>query len=100
MTQQLHLKNNKLSNCEICEREQPLQFHHLIPKKVHSKLRYIKLYGKEFLNWNGIMICKLCHKHLHKNFTHIQLAEKLNTLDNILNNEDMKKFINWAKKQK
>lgn len=97
---QLHYKNKKISKCEICERAQPLQFHHLIPKKVHSKPRYRRIYGKEVLNWAGIMICKLCHKQLHMNFTHVQLAEHLNTLNKILANEDMKKFIIWAKKQK
>lgn len=86
--------------CQMCERDQPLQFHHLIPKKLHSKLRYLRSNTKLELNATGINICKLCHKQLHKNFTHVYLADHMNTLEKILNNLDIQKYLNWAKKQK
>lgn len=87
------------NNCELCERDRLLTFHHLIPKKLHSKKKYRKLYTSEQLKTNGINICKHCHKQLHVMFDHKYLAEHLNTLAKILNNEKIIKFINWVKKQ-
>jgi hypothetical protein len=87
--------------CEICERENlKLQFHHLIPKKYHSKKSAKKVFTVEEMKTRGIMVCKLCHKTIHKFFNHKKLAFELNTLEALLNTEKIKKHKEWAQKQK
>ncbi len=48
----------------------------------------------------GIDICRKCHSFLHKQFSEKELGRELNTLEAINNNEQIKKYVAWAKKQK
>ena len=88
-----------MKNCELCNREKQLTFHHLIPKKNH-KINYIR---KKFSTINistyGIKICKDCHKMIHKLIPHKSLALKYNSKEKLQNHSDLKKFILWVKTQ-
>lgn len=86
--------------CEMCEREMELTFHHLIPKQVHSKNWAKKMFTKDEMKTRGIDICKDCHSHLHKKYSHAELARLYNTLELIMENEHIKKFVGWVKKQR
>ena len=88
------------SKCEMCEREMELTFHHLIPKQVHSKNWCKKKFSRQEMKTRGIDICKDCHSHLHTQYSHAQLARELNTLELILTNEDILRFIGWVSKQR
>ena len=68
-----------MKECELCKREKRLTSHHLIPKQVHSKNWCKKMFSKEDMNRRRADLCKLCHKALHKFFTHRELGEELNT---------------------
>lgn len=88
------------TNCELCDREKNLQFHHLIPKQLHSKKKFLRAHNKQYLRTYGIYICKACHKQIHKMFTHMVLGEQLNTLLKLKENEKIQNFLKWVKKQK
>ena len=85
--------------CELCGRDVFLTFHHLIPKKMHRRTRFKKTYTKTQLN-EGIMICSLCHKGLHKLFDEMTLGRDLNTLPKLRANEKVQKHTQWVRKQK
>lgn len=40
----------RTTECEICEREVPLTYHHLIPREVHAKVLKKKLHPESMLN--------------------------------------------------
>lgn len=87
--------------CELCERDKPLSFHHLIPKAVHTKKKFINRFGKEEMLRRGLDLCKLCHDGIHDLIpSEKELAESFNTKELLLENEAIVKHIAWVKKQK
>lgn len=88
-----------MKNCELCNREKELTFHHLIPKKNH-KIKYIRE-KYSFLNINsyGIKICRDCHKMIHKLIPHKLLALDYNTMEKLKNHPELKKIIEWVRSQ-
>jgi len=88
-----------MKNCELCDREQQLTFHHLIPKKNH-KIKFIKKkYSLLNISTYGIKICRDCHKMVHKLIPHKSLALDYNTKKKLQNHSELKKFIVWVKTQ-
>ncbi len=86
-------------SCEICSRKIKMTFHHLIPKLITKKIRKNKKKRKEFKNLNdGIDICNDCHVFLHREFSEKELFEQMRTLDSILKNNKVKKWIPFAQK--
>jgi hypothetical protein len=81
--------------CELCERENLLTFHHLIPVTLHTNKWFKKNYTREEIN-----ICKNdCHKQIHILISEKELGKKYNTLQKLLNHKEVKKYIKWLKKK-
>lgn len=93
-------KKPKAKHCELCERNKPLSFHHLIPKKNHNRNYFEKTFAKEDMKTRGVWLCYLCHKKLHKTFSEKDLGKSLNTLQSLKEQKEIQVFIIWAKKQK
>lgn len=93
-------KRAAMPRCELCGREKPLTFHHLIPKAVHGKKRYRKRYTKEQMREHGIYICRLCHNGIHDLIDEKQLADNFTTKDALLAHPAIAKHVAWVKKQK
>jgi hypothetical protein len=89
-----------LATCELCGRDKPLTFHHLIPKSMHRKPRFQKRYDKDFLRSEGLMICGLCHTGIHDLISARELAEIFPSKDALLAHPPLVKHIGWVKKQK
>ena len=87
-------------HCELCGRQKPLTFHHLIPKAVHGKKRYQKRHSKTELRSRGIHICRLCHSGIHDLISERDLADKFATREALLDHEALARHIAWVKKQK
>ena len=60
-----HNDENKRDLCELCHRQKKLTKHHLIPRAVHSKKRYLNRYGKKEMRGRGLKLCKDCHAGIH-----------------------------------
>jgi hypothetical protein len=91
----------KSACCELCGREKKLTKHHLIPRAVHTKKKFINLFGKEEMRKRGLMVCKDCHNGIHDIIPDEKvLAESYNTKELLLANEAIKKHIAWVRKQK
>jgi hypothetical protein len=88
--------------CELCGRVgQNLTKHHLIPRAVHTKKRFVNRFGKKEMRERSIMICQLCHSGLHDLFPDEKvLADHFNTRELLLAHEGVKKHIVWVRKQK
>ena len=92
---------NTANACELCQRaNMKLTFHHLIPRKMHSKKYVQKVHPNIELNRHGISLCIPCHKQLHKLFTHRELALEYYSADRIIASERMKAAIKFNAKQK
>uniref|UniRef100_A0A7S1U0G4 HNH domain-containing protein n=1 Tax=Phaeomonas parva TaxID=124430 RepID=A0A7S1U0G4_9STRA len=84
--------------CELCEREMPLTAHHLMPRETHRKYRKKGL-SQEFLN-TCTMICRPCHSHIHKTYDNERLAAELSTVEKLLDDDAILRFVKWAAKQR
>lgn len=89
-----------MSRCELCGREKPLTFHHLIPKAVHGKKRFAKRYSKQEMQARGINVCRLCHNGIHDLISEKELAENFTTKEALLEHPAIAKHVAWVKKQK
>lgn len=94
------MESNENGCCELCGREKPLTKHHLIPKAVHARKRYIKRYGKQEMRDRGVMACKQCHDGVHDLYTEKELAEGFTSKEDLLADERVRRHITWVKKQK
>lgn len=86
--------------CELCGRDKPLTFHHLIPRAMHRKPRFRKHYDKQELRTRGIDICGLCHRGIHDLLSENELAAEYNTTELLLAHEGLRRHIGWVRKQK
>lgn len=72
-------------NCPLCGRalpEKPSK-HHLIPRS---------LKGRE-----TVLLHRVCHRQIHATFTERELFNYYNTIERILKNGNIKKFVKWVK---
>ena len=84
----------------MCEREKRLTFHHLIPRRCHSNKWFRKNFEKEDMHTRGIDLCTQCHQYIHSIFSEKELGRYYNTLEALLADEKVAKYVEWAKKQK
>lgn len=89
-----------MPRCALCGRQQPLTFHHLIPKAVHGKKRFQKRHTKQEMRSRGIHVCRLCHSGIHDLIPEKELAEKFTTREALLEHPAVAKHIAWVKKQR
>ena len=97
--EEMRKRGAKIGCCPCCSRTVPLTFHHLVPKKVHRRNRYKKLYSKNDLN-RGVYLCRRCHKGIHRTFDELTLAEKFNSLEAILSDERLARHFRWVSKRR
>ncbi|MDP9835811.1 hypothetical protein J2T09_000553 [Neorhizobium huautlense] len=72
--------------CPLCERMIPAgdeDAHHLVPKSKGGK--------------QTVLLHKVCHDQIHAVFTNAQLAKSFSTIEAILENPDIQKFVAWIK---
>jgi hypothetical protein len=85
--------------CETCGRATVLTFHHLIPRKLHRRPRFKRLYSRDELN-QGIHVCRSCHRGIHRAYDEMTLGARFATLERLLNDPDLQRHFAWVAKQK
>ena len=90
-----------IDKCELCgSTNDYLNFHHLIPRTLHSNKFFKKNYDKDYLKNHGIWICKFyCHVQIHRFITEKDMGLTYNTKEKLLEHPDVKKFIEWRSKR-
>jgi hypothetical protein len=76
---------DELEYCPLCKRplpEKPSK-HHLVPKTFK---------GKE-----TVLLHRICHRQIHANFTQRELLNYYHTIDRLLENENIRKFVKWVR---
>ncbi len=91
--------HHKPEQCELCQRQLALTYHHLIPRKMHRRTYFRKNFDKAELA-KGIWICRKCHNGVHRLYDEMTLAKKFHRLDLLLADEAIKKHVQWVAKQK
>jgi hypothetical protein len=87
--------------CELCDQPRELSFHHLIPRHVHSKKRFQKLYSRAEMRHSGLMLCRYCHSGIHTLIpSEKELALQFNTREKLLSHPAIAKHVAWSRKQK
>ncbi|KAI0820858.1 hypothetical protein BC628DRAFT_1412835 [Trametes gibbosa] len=89
----------RTTECEICEREVPLTYHHLIPREVHNKALRKKWHPEAMLN-SVAWLCRPCHSAVHGVATNEVLAREYYTIELLLAREDIQKWRKYASKQR
>lgn len=89
----------KPAHCALCQRDVPLTFHHLMPRKMHRRTYFRKHFSKDELN-QGVYLCRPCHTGLHRLFDEMTLAKQFNTLDKLKADSKIQKHAEWVAKQK
>lgn len=90
---------DRADTCTMCEREKPLTFHHLIPRKCHRKKWFQRHFEKTEMQTRGIYVCRDCHRHIHRSFTEQELGRHYNTYEALMEQEPIRKFVAWVKKK-
>ncbi|KAI9012268.1 hypothetical protein DFJ74DRAFT_710263 [Hyaloraphidium curvatum] len=86
--------------CELCARgPMRLTFHHLIPKKTHKKLLKRGIFSKSDLA-RGAALCRPCHSAVHRLHPHEDLALNYNTVELLLADPEVQRWVAYAGKQK
>lgn len=79
--------------CELCEREvEVTTLHHLRPKSRRNKYEKVAELPTARLCWP-------CHRQIHALFSNHQLAEQFNSLEALRDEERLKRFIAWIRRQ-
>ncbi|KAA1473314.1 hypothetical protein DENSPDRAFT_839772 [Dentipellis sp. KUC8613] len=91
--------STRTTECEICEREIPLTYHHLIPRSVHSKALKKKWHPESMIN-SVAWLCRPCHTVVHRSAPNEELARSFYTVDLLLEREDIQRWRKYAAKQR
>jgi 5-methylcytosine-specific restriction endonuclease McrA len=90
---------SKAGPCTLCGRHTELTFHHLVPRKVHRRNFFRKAFEREVLQ-QGVDLCRLCHKGLHRLYDEMTLAKQLNTLEALRADPAIQRHVHWVRKQR
>lgn len=77
-----------MNKCPLCNRELGtvrVNEHHLVPKTFK---------GKE-----TITLHELCHNTIHANISERELLHYYHTVDRLLENESIQKYVKWVKRK-
>jgi len=80
----------QVSTCPLCQRElgdKNISKHHLTPK------------SKGGTHSETIMLHNICHQKIHSVFTEKELQRAYNTIEKLLTNEEIQKFVKWVAKK-
>ena len=90
---------SKHGECGLCQRITALTFHHLIPRKLHRRKRFVKRYSRDQLN-AGIMLCRRCHSGIHRLYDEMELGSRLNTRSALQADPAIARHVAWVARQK
>lgn len=92
-------RRQKYGPCRFCRRVCPLTFHHLIPKKLHRRVYFKKVFTREELG-RGIAVCRQCHDGIHAIYDEMTLAKHFDTPERLRGDPSLRKHFRWVAKQK
>ncbi|KZS88521.1 hypothetical protein SISNIDRAFT_470132 [Sistotremastrum niveocremeum HHB9708] len=91
--------STRTKECEICEREIKLTYHHLIPKSTHEKVKKRGWHPEDQLG-SVAWLCRPCHNVVHHGSSGEELARYYYTVEKLLERPDIEKWRRYAAKQR
>jgi hypothetical protein len=85
--------------CELCQAEDAHNFHHLIPRTLHTNKWFKRRYTREQMQV-GLELCKSCHSAIH----HLipdekELGRDYNTREKLLAHPEVGKYVAWKRRR-
>jgi hypothetical protein len=81
--------------CQLCESEEAYNFHHFIPRTLHSNKWFKSRYSKQEMQ-KGLHLCKTCHHAIHNLIPkEKELGKLYNTKENLLANPLVANYVKW-----
>jgi hypothetical protein len=84
--------------CELCRADRAFNFHHLIPRTVHSNKWFKKNFAREEMR-RGLDTCRDCHRTIHRLIDEKQLGRQFNTREKLLGHPELAKYIAWKRRR-
>lgn len=85
--------------CELCNRQDRLTKHHLIPRCRHKNKKNKKLFNRLEVKQRAIWICRPCHSNIHAVLSEKELEMEYNTKTKLLQHPDIQKFVRWIRRK-
>lgn len=83
--------------CQLCLCEEAHNFHHLIPRTLHSNKWFKKRYTRAQMQ-EGIDVCKSCHRAIHDLVpSEKELGRHYNTVERLLAHEKIAAYVTWKR---
>jgi 5-methylcytosine-specific restriction endonuclease McrA len=83
--------------CELCGRpEIEVTRHHLIPRARHRKRQTRCSFDPDELKGRIAMLCRACHRFVHRTLTERELATSYNTIPQLQSQPEIAKFVGWV----
>jgi len=80
--------------CAICEREEGLTRHHLIPRTRHHNKRNKREFDRTTVK-KVVGICRPCHSQIHAVLTEKELERDYRTIESLRAHPEIRKFATW-----
>jgi hypothetical protein len=85
--------------CELCQSEDAHNFHHFIPRTLHSNKWFKKRYTREQMR-EGLNLCKSCHQAIHDLIPdEKELGRHYNTMEKLLAHPQVAGYVKWKKER-
>jgi hypothetical protein len=83
--------------CQLCEKEEAYNFHHFIPRTLHSNKWFKSRYSKQEMQ-KGLYLCKTCHRAIHNLIPKEKdLGRHYNTKERLLAHLLMANYVKWKR---
>jgi len=87
------------SDCSLCKRKDlETTRHHLIPRSQHKRAWCKKKFIKKERDFT-VPLCMDCHYNIHKLVTEKDMARDYYTIELLLTNPKVKKYVDWISKR-
>lgn len=85
-------------HCQLCKRSGvAVTKHHLIPRSVHRRKRFRKLFDREDRLTRILWVCRPCHNAIHSARSEQELALHYNTREKLLTIAEVRDFVDWIR---
>jgi 2-oxo-4-hydroxy-4-carboxy--5-ureidoimidazoline (OHCU) decarboxylase len=88
-----------MTECEFCGQEEAYNFHHFIPRTLHSNKWFKKNYTREQMS-AGMDVCKQCHKAIHRIIPdEKELGKEYNTREKLAAHPKLAGYLAWKRRR-
>ncbi len=85
--------------CELCECEEAYNFHHFIPRTLHSNKWFKRRFTRQQMQ-QGMTLCKTCHETIHDLIPgEKELGKNFSSKERLLAHPKVSNYVHWKRKK-